>query len=270
MGLWGRGREGPAAPVQAANPAEEQFQRAMALANQERHAEALSAFRRVLELDPRYQPEMVRYGMALALEELGDSDRAVTELENVLSINPAHVDARFMLGTIHARRNRLEHAIQEYEAVLRMRPGHELAGEMKRSIARWRLDLSGGPIARFREELSEFIAQAERRFSVRLDFTEESLRVLDGLIDGGWTPAAGGVGVLHLAGTYIGEVMVRNLGGRWSVAPAVEESEITGLGATGIRPFFIALDKFRRGRAAPLYETYQAIRAQLGGAGAQV
>jgi hypothetical protein len=48
------------------------------------------------------------------------------------------------------------------------------------------------------------------------------------------------------------------------VAPAVEESEIAGLGATGIRPFFIALDKFRRGRAAPLYETYRGICAQLG------
>jgi hypothetical protein len=91
--------------------------------------------------------------------------------------------------------------------------------------------------------------------------------VLDRLIDGGWTPASGGVGVLHLAGTYIGEVIVQNLGGRWSVAPAVEESEIAGLGASGVRPFYIALDKFRRGRAAPLPETFRKLQSQLGRAG---
>jgi tetratricopeptide (TPR) repeat protein len=265
MGLFDRRRDAPAgAPAVRRNPAEEQFQQAMALSHEERHAEALSAFRRVLELDPRFQPDLVHYGMALAYDGLGDSDSAVTELENVLSINPAQVEAHFILGTIHARHNRLEHAIAEYEAVLRMRPNHELAGELGKSIARWKLDLSGGPIVGFRRDLEAFIAQAGRQFGVRLDYSVESLRVLDGLIDGGWTPANGGLGVLHLAGTYIGEVIIRNLGGRWSVAPAVEESEIAGLGAAGVRPFYIALDKFKRGRAAPLPETYLALLSQLG------
>jgi tetratricopeptide (TPR) repeat protein len=272
MGLFGRKKDGAGGPPAGAfavrrDPAEEQFQQAMALSNEERHAEALSAFRRVLELDPRFQPDLVHYGMALAYDALGDSGSAVTELENVLSINPAQVEAHFILGTIHARENRLEHAIEHYEAVLRMRPGHELAGEIRKSIARWELDLSGGPIETFRRDLAAFIAQAERQFGVRLDFSPGSLRVLDGLIDGGWTPSSGGIGVLHLAGTYIGEVIIRNLGGRWSVAPAVEESEIAGLGASGVRPFYIALDKFKRGRGAPLPETYRKMAAELGGPG---
>jgi len=270
MGLFGRKKdETAAAPAFRKNPAEEQFQQAMALSNQERHAEAIAAFRRVLELDPNYQPEMVHYGMALAYDGLGDSGRAITELQNVLSINPAQVEAHFILGTIHARQNRLEHAISEYETVLRMRPGHELAGEIKKSIASWKLDLSGGPIAGFREDLSVFIEQAGRQFGVRLDFSPSSLRVLDGLIDGGWSPSSGGIGVLHLAGTYIGEVIIQNLGGRWRVAPTVEESELDGLGATGIRPFFIALDKFKRGRAASLLETYEKLKTELGRQGDQ-
>jgi len=265
MGLFGRKKEeAAAAPAFRRNPAEEQFQTAMQFSNQERHAEAIAAFGRVLDLDPKYQPEMVHYGMALAYDGLGDSERAVTELQNVLAINPAQVEAHFILGTIHARRNRLEHAIAEYETVLRMRPGHELAGELGKSIAQWKLDLSGGPIEGFRQELSVFIEQAGRQFGVNLDFSPASLRVLDGLIDGGWTPASGGVGVLHLAGTYIGEVIIGNLGGRWSVAPTVEESEIDGLGATGIRPFFIALDKFKRGRSASVLGTYQKLEAELG------
>ncbi len=268
MGLFGRKKDAfEGAPAAQRDPAGEQFQQAMALSNEERHAEALSAFRRVLELDPRFQPDLVRYGMALAYEGLGDSDSAVTELEKVLCMNPAQVEAHFILGTIHARHNRLERAVAEYEAVLRMRPGHELAGEIRKSIARWKLDLSGGPIGNFRRDLADFIAQAERQFGVRLDFSPGSLQVLDRLIDGGWTPSSGGVGVLHLAGTYIGEVIVRNLGGRWSVAQAIEQSEIAGLGASGVRPFYIALDKFRRGRAAPLPQTYKNIEAQLGRAG---
>jgi len=270
MGLFDRRRKEAAPPMaQKLNPAEEQFQAAMQLSNQERHAEALAAFRRVLEIDPNYQPEMVHYGMALAYDGLGDSGMAVTELNNVLAINPAQVEAHFILGTIHARQNRLEHAIAEYEAVLRMRPAHELAGEIRKSIAQWRLDLSGGPLEGLRQDLAVFIGQAERQLGARLDFSPASLRVLDGIIDGGWTPASGGVGVLHLAGTYIGEVVIRNLGGRWRVAVAVEESEIEGLGATGIRPFYIALDKFKRGRAAPLLQTYRKLETELGRAHAQ-
>jgi tetratricopeptide (TPR) repeat protein len=264
MGLFDRRKKDEAPPTaRELDPAEEQFQAAMRLSNQERHAEAVAAFRRVLELDPNYQPEMVHYGMALAYDGLGDPGMAVTELQNVLAINPAQVEAHFILGTIHARQNRLEHAIAEYETVLRMRPGHELSVEIKKSIAKWRLDLSGGPIEGFRQDLSIFIEQAGRQFGVRLDYSAQSLRVLDGLIDGGWTPASGGVGVLHLAGTYIGEVIIGSLGGRWSVASPVEESEIEGLGASGVRPFFIALDRFRRGRAASLFESYQRLVTEL-------
>ncbi len=66
MGLFDRRKDAPSgAPAFRRNPAEEQFQQAMALSNEERHAEALSAFRRVLEIDPRFQPDMVHYGMAL-------------------------------------------------------------------------------------------------------------------------------------------------------------------------------------------------------------
>jgi len=267
MGLFDR-RKKEAAPATARplNPAEEQFQAAMQLSNQERHAEAIAAFRRVLELDARCQPEMVHYGMALSYDGLGDSERAITELLNVLSLNPAQVEAHFILGTIYARTNRLEPAISEYEKVLYMRPNHELAGEIQKSIARWRQDLSGGPLAGLKEDLAAFIGQAERQFGVLLDFTPSSLRVLDGLIDAGWNPQTGGIGVLHLAGTYLGEVIVRNQGGRWRMGQTVEESEIEGLGATGVRPFFIALDKFKRGRAGSIQDTYQKLVAQLAAA----
>jgi tetratricopeptide (TPR) repeat protein len=268
MGLFDRRRrEEPAPSPVPRSPAEDQFRAAMELSNQERHAEAAAAFRRVAELDPACQPEMVHYGLALAYDCQGDSARAVDELHKVLAVNPAQVDAHFLLGTIHARANRLEPAIREYETVLQMRPGHELADEIRRSIAQWKLDLSGGPLADLGRDLELFISQARGQLGVDLDFSPSSLKVMDGLIDGGWDPRSGGLGVLHLAGTYVGEVIIRNLGGRWSTAGKLEESEIEGLGAVGIKPFFMAADKFRRGRAASLFETYRRLAAELARAG---
>jgi tetratricopeptide (TPR) repeat protein len=263
MGLFDRKTDRALAAPPPASPAEERFQAAMALSNQERHAEAAAAFRRVLELDPNFRPETVHYGLALAYDGMGDSERAVAELRNVLSINPSQVDAHFILGTIYARTDRLEAAVREYETVLYMRPGHELAGEIQKSIAQWKLDLAGGPLAGLKEDMDRFIRQAEQQFHVTLDLSPGSLRVLDGLIDGGWDLQNAGVGALHIAGTYVGEVIIRNIGGRWMAAPKVEESEIGGLRVSGVKPFFIALEKFRRGRAASLLETYNILAAEL-------
>ena len=248
------------------NPAEEQFQKALALSNQELHSDALMAFRRVLELDPAFQPDIVHYGMALAYDGMGMDAQAVEELLAVLARNPAHIEARIVLGTIFARQNRYEEAIAEYENALAIKPAHELADEMRRSIDQWRMGTSGGALEKLRQDLQLFIDQAEGQFGVKLDYTPQSLGTMDRLIDAGWNLQSGGIGVLRLAGTYVGEVIVRNLGGQWRLAQPPEESDISGLGKEGVRPFFIALEKFQKARAGSLQGSYQRLAAELGGA----
>jgi tetratricopeptide (TPR) repeat protein len=269
MPLFGRKREPAAPPPQERaqpprSPADEQFQAAVELSNQELHSEAVMAFRKVLELDPDFQPDIVHYGMALAYDAMGMEGQAIEELDTVISFNPANVEAHIILGSIHSRKSRFEEAAVEYEKALAIKPGHELAAEMKRSIAQWRMSSSGEALRKLREDLGLFISQAQGQFGVRLDFGPSSLGTMDRLIDAGWNLQAGGIGVLRLAGTYVGEVILRNLGGEWRLMQPAEESEIAGLGREGIRPFFMALEKFQKGRAGSLLGSYRKLAAELG------
>ena len=267
MPLFGRKKEQPPQPAAPSAPrapaaqpprsaADAQFQAAVELSNQELHSEAILAFQKVLELDPNFQPDIVHYGIALAYDAMGMEARAVEELGVVLSFNPSNVEAHIILGSIHAKRGRYEEAARSYEMALAIKPGHELAPEMRRSIAQWRMSTSGEGLARLREDLGMFITQAQRQFGVRLDYSPASLGTMDRLIDAGWNLKAGGMGVLRLAGTYVGEVIVRNLGGEWRIAQPVEESDVAGLGREGIRPFFFALEKFQKGTSGSLFQSY--------------
>jgi tetratricopeptide (TPR) repeat protein len=263
MGIFDKLKKKEPMPVIKKDPAEEQFQIAMGFSNQEKHQEALQAFRKVLELDPNYQPDTVHYGIALAYDAQGMNDFAIEELRRVLSYNPTHIEAHIIMGTILARQNRFQDATAEYQTALRMAPFHELADEMKKSIAVWTADTTGETVNNLRNDLAAFMKQAQEQFKLKLDYSPESLAKLDGLIDAGWNPQSGGMGVLRIAGTYFGEVMLKNLGGEWRTVQPVEESEIAGLGRNGIKPFYIALDKFKKGKAGSLFESYKEIAAEI-------
>jgi tetratricopeptide (TPR) repeat protein len=266
MPLFGRKKEPVPQPAQQAAPraaappprsaADAQFQAAVELSNQELHSEAVMAFQKVLELHPGFQPDIVHYGMALAYDAMGMEAQAIDELGAVLAINPSNVEALIILGSIHARKGRYEDAAQAYERALAIKPGHELAAEMRRSISEWRASSSGEVLVRLREDLGMFIAQAQSVFGVKLDFSAVSLGTMDRLIDGGWNLRSGGIGVL------------RNLGGQWRLMEPVEESEIAGLGREGIRPFFIVLEKFQKGNAGSLLGSYRKLASEIGNRGA--
>ncbi|MGQ9582992.1 MAG: hypothetical protein ACUVV6_05695 [Thermoplasmatota archaeon] len=264
MGLLGRlRREGGSDGRAQTTPAEEKFHEAVRLSDQERHGEALMAFRKVLELDPSFQPDVVHYGIALAYQAQGMDGLALEELSRALQHNPANVEVHIVMGTVLARQSRFDEAAREYEQALSMSPGHELAEELRRSAERWRAVASGETLRDMKRNLALFIEQAHRQFNLALDLTPQSLSLLDGLIDAGWTPERGGMGVLRLAGTYMGEVIIRNLGGEWRVSDPPEESEVAGLGRAGVKPFVMALEKFKRGRGASLFEIYMELAAAL-------
>jgi hypothetical protein len=66
-------------------------------------------------------------------------------------------------------------------------------------------------------ELAEVCVQTARRVSgVYLDYSRESLRALDEVIRQGWPVGAQPQEVIGVMGCYLGETIIRRLGGAWS------------------------------------------------------
>ena len=94
--------------------------------------EAIEAYRRALELRPRFVD--IRNRLSRALLEAGDADGARTELEAILDINPAFLSARVNLGLARYRAGDLEGARREWERALAQSPAHPAATSFLRMI----------------------------------------------------------------------------------------------------------------------------------------
>lgn len=89
---------------------EELLQRGSGLLDRGERAAAVEVFQQVLALDPRKADTLFKLG--LALDELGDVDRAEQCYTKVLDIDSAYVDAWINRGLVHAGRGRLDEASQ--------------------------------------------------------------------------------------------------------------------------------------------------------------
>ncbi len=81
-------------------------------------------------------------------------------------------------------------------------------------------------------EAAEFTAaDAARTLGIRLDFTRESLKTLDDAIDRFVDPSSPLIGVMVMSyGAYLGEVVVRTLGGRWRPSSSLDDVAIVEIG----------------------------------------
>ncbi len=75
----------------------------------------------------------------------------------------------------------------------------------------------------FRKEAQETVSTAKEIFEAKLDFTAESIKTLDKMIEEGWKTPMGekeayelSMSILSL-GSYLGETIIKNLGGKWQV-----------------------------------------------------
>ena len=55
----------------------------------------------------------------------GQVEEAIAQFSKVLSLYPAHSNARFALGVALEKQGKLQEAIQEFEKVLELNPGNE-------------------------------------------------------------------------------------------------------------------------------------------------
>jgi len=102
----------------------------MALAGEQRFAEAEQSFRRVLEIDPPHYPDktmwendyMVRYALGVTLLRQDRFDEAGEQFRRVLERMPDYIDANNHYGAILAMRGRLDEARTRFTTARRYNP----------------------------------------------------------------------------------------------------------------------------------------------------
>jgi arylsulfatase A-like enzyme/Flp pilus assembly protein TadD len=99
-----------------------QLQLGVARCRERKYAQAIAPLRRAIELQP--DAVMAHYEMGIALFETGDWKTAAGHFEIVASKMPKFADARFSLGSVYARIDRVDEAVTELRAALELEPRH--------------------------------------------------------------------------------------------------------------------------------------------------
>jgi tetratricopeptide (TPR) repeat protein len=99
-----------------------QMQLGVALCRLRQHARALPALRKAIALQP--DAMNAHYEIGLALFETGDLKASAGHFEIVVSKMPKFADARFSLGSVYARIDRVPDAMKELRAALDLEPAH--------------------------------------------------------------------------------------------------------------------------------------------------
>jgi hypothetical protein len=118
--------------------------------------------------------------------------------------------------------------------------------------------------SRYQEEAGSFLAlMSEMAPQLGLDYSVDSLQRLDQFISEHFEPPGSKVvdeNLVTQIGCYVGEVMIRQIGGSW--APE-DKPEITGIGdMEAIRPLEKVRHRFENGRQDSLIWYYHAITKQ--------
>jgi arylsulfatase A-like enzyme/Tfp pilus assembly protein PilF len=98
------------------------LQLGIARCRERKYAQAIAPLRRAIELQP--DAVMAHYEMGIALFETGDWKTAAGHFEIVASKLPKFADARFSLGSVYARIDRVDEAVTELKAALELEPRH--------------------------------------------------------------------------------------------------------------------------------------------------
>src|SRR5437762_637232 len=99
-----------------------QLQLGVARCRERKYAQAIAPLRRAIELQP--DAVMAHYEMGIALFETGDWKTAAGHFEIVAAKMPKFADARFSLGSVYARIDRVGEAVTELKAALELEPRH--------------------------------------------------------------------------------------------------------------------------------------------------
>lgn len=248
--------QGPPPGGESGHPAEPMFKEAMNLLNSDQYDEAITAFNNLIQQYPDFEPSMMYYGLGVAYDGQGYNDYSVQMLQQSIQANVQNFEAHIFLGNIYAKIGKHQDAIAEYSFVVENNPQHELAPGLRAQIEELRNFSPEAARAKLVDEVEAFRHLVKQQMKVDLDFTPRSLEVLNMIMDAGFSDVS-------LAGGYIGEVIVRNLGGQWNVVMPREESTIEGLGMN-IQPFDVAAKKVEYGKKLSILAQYNYIQSNMG------
>ena len=95
------------------------------------------SFRSALELNSEYEPVLLN--QALNSAYLGDKEKAISELSNLIGINPENLLAYLNRGVLYEQQDRVELAITDYSKVIEMTP-IDYRGYQYRTVLNYRLE----------------------------------------------------------------------------------------------------------------------------------
>lgn len=99
-----------------------QLQLGIARSRERKYAQAVAAFHKAIAIRP--DSPVVHYEMGLALFETGDWRKAAGHFDIAATRMPKWADARFSLGSVYARIDRVGDALKELQAALDLEPDH--------------------------------------------------------------------------------------------------------------------------------------------------
>lgn len=111
-------------PVTKTDP-EEIVRVADEFAHDGRWQDAAEAYRRALDIAPRFADVRCKYGQILL--QLDEVEQAIAEFREAVTINPRYSDGYAMLGIAFRRAAREDEALEAFRVALEIDPGHTVA-----------------------------------------------------------------------------------------------------------------------------------------------
>lgn len=121
------------------------------------------------------------------------------------------------------------------------------------------------------KRLADEFVGSMRDLDWELDYSEESVQTLEAMIEGqfeDWRPWRSGkvakknLPVASLVGAYLGELMIRHLGGHWGRMPDFDVAAVQLPSGTWTSPPAKAQKRFLNGKEDDLVFYYQTIKSQ--------
>ena len=121
------------------------------------------------------------------------------------------------------------------------------------------------------QRLADALVRSMRDFEWELDYSEQSIRMLEEMIDqqfADWRPWRSGkvakknLPIASLVGAYLGEVMIRHVGGHWGWMPDFDVAAVQLPSGTWTSPPAKAQKRFLNGKEDDLVLYYEALKSQ--------
>jgi len=142
-----------------------------ALLKNGRTDEAMSAYKKSMEINPKYA--VTYYNMGLALFQKGEVDEAIASYQKAIENNPEYADPENNLGNALLQKGELDQAISHYRRAVELKPG----------LAEISYNLGGALLQK--GDLDGAVASYQKAIEIQQDYAEAHCKLGDVFLRGG-------------------------------------------------------------------------------------